>query len=93
MWNIPANNNQYVNIVFRAPFGVQCDEQCSLDYVSIAQGLMIQEPEENAIRRRRKKRQAEEEEEAECIQSQYNFAALGVANVQMIPLGDNVVGR
>ena len=43
LWNIAAEDNQYVNIVFREPFEVQCDEQCSLDYIRITKGLVTPE--------------------------------------------------
>ena len=91
MWNIAAEDNQYVNIVFREPFEVQCDEQCSLDYVKITKGPVTPEPQGNTSGRKRKKRQVEQ---FGCGQSQYNFAALGIANREIIPLvGDNTIGR
>ena len=91
MWNIAAEDNQYVNIVFREPFEVQCDEQCSLDYVKITKGPVTPEPQGNVNGRKRKKRQIEQQ--FGCGQSQYNFAALGIANREIIPLDDNVIGR
>ena len=92
VWQIPAQQDQYVNVVFREPFDIQCEEQCSLDYIKITKGLVAQEPQENGNRRRRK-RQTDGNMGSECDQSMFNFAALGVANSQIIPLGDNVIGR
>ena len=85
MWNIEAEDNQYVNIVFREPFEVQCDEQCNKDYIKITRGPAGPELQGDT--------NGQIEEQFECGQSQYNFAALGIANRKIIPLGDNVIGR